>query len=189
MKAQQTVFDFLNNMLGRSTLLTVAGELVPFSGDSYNNSRFLSQLLFWADDREDWEAIPAKQWKDVAKLTRYSVDKARNFFTRMGILETKVIKNIEGNPMVHYRLNFKMLMSKLKEFFKDKVKDIIMSGFAEISKTFCRQTKNDLSARPKLQYNKIYNEKSIGQANNDVGRINKNETREQRKARLEKLYL
>jgi len=182
MKAQQKVFDFLKTSLGYSSLLAVAGDLVPFSNDSFDNARFLSQLIFWTDDREEFEPIPTKRWKDVAKLSRYAVDKARYFFSCMGILETRVFKDIHGNPTVHYKLDFKVLMQKLIEFFKDKIKDGLLSGFAEISNSISGQNKSDSRTKTKL-HNKS------NSINKNIGHKNKKENKMERKAYFEKFYI
>jgi hypothetical protein len=55
-KIQQQVFNFLKD-LGHGTVLAVAADLMPFANDSFDNARFMSQFLFYADGRDD-EFIP-----------------------------------------------------------------------------------------------------------------------------------
>ena len=181
MKAQQMVFDFLKDTMGHSTLLAVAGDMMPFANDSFNNARFLSQLLFWVDDREDWTPIPYKEWSSIAKLSRYSVEKARYYFYSIGVLEYKVKKDSSGNPTVHYKLDFKALMKELHKFYKSS-KTVIMSSFADLLKSKKEQKHNDIPTRTYPQYKEKLESKNIGQSS-------KNETREERKKRLERLYL
>lgn len=169
MAAQQMVFDFLKETMGgRSTLLAVAGDLVPFSDESFDSARFLSQLLYWTDDREDWCPIAFKEWKDVAKLSRYAVEKARYYFYSLGILEYKVKKDQQGNPTSHYRLNFKALISKLKEFFKEAktARPVIMTSFADLLRSRRAQDQDKMSRQSKPQYKENNNEKNIGRQEN-----------------------
>lgn len=161
MKAQQQVFDFLQGM-GNNTLLAVAGEMVPFSNNSFDNARFLSQLLFWADDRGEWTPITFKEWKGTARLSRYAVEKARFYFYNLGILEYQVKKDGQGNPTAHYKLNFKALMNELKKFFKDAVKSVF-SGYAELFKCKRGQAINNMRTQAKPLYKERLEPESIGQ--------------------------
>ena len=184
MKAQQTVFDFIKDTIGHSTLLAIAGDMTPFANNSFDNARFLSQLLFWTDDKNEWVPIQMNEWKEVAHLSRYAIEKARYFFYSIGVLEYCVKKDSKGNPVSHYRLDFKALMSKMKKFFKDnKPKQIVtFSGFADYFKRKSTQEKiiNPTNTYP--QYKEKLESKNVGQSS-------KNETREERKKRLERLYL
>ena len=184
MKAQQTVFDFIKDTIGHSTLLAIAGDMTPFANNSFDNARFLSQLLFWVDDRNEWVPIQMNEWKDVAHLSRYAIEKARYFFYNMGVLEYCVRKDSKGNPVSHYRLDFKALMSKIKKFFKEnKPKQIVtFSGFADCFKRKSEQIHNTLPTNTYPQYKEKLESKNVGQTS-------KNETREERKKRLERLYL
>ena len=184
MKTQQQVFDFIKEKMGHSTLLAIAGDMTPFTNDSFDNARFLSQLLFWVDDSTEWVPIQMKEWKEVAHLSRYAIEKARYFFYNMGVLEYCVRKDSKGNPVSHYRLDFKALMSKMNKFFKDnKPKQIVtFSGFADCFKRKSEQIHNTLPTNTYPQYKEKLESKNIGQSS-------KNETREERKKRLERLYL
>ena len=181
MAAQQQVFDFLKDTLGRSTLLAVAGDMTPFANGSFFNARLLSQLLFWADDREDWTPIPMKEWKEVAQLSRYAIEKARYYFSTIGVLEYKVKKDSQGNPTCHYKLNFKALMEALKKFFKS-TKTIIFSSFADSFKAKRGQVQQDERTSTNPQYKERI-------ATKNISAYAKVETKEQRKARLERMYL
>ena len=184
MKTQQQVFDFIKEKMGHSTLLAIAGDMTPFTNDSFDNARFLSQLLFWVDDSTEWVPIQMKEWKEVAHLSRYAIEKARYFFYNMGVLEYCVRKDSKGNPVSHYRLDFKALMSKMNKFFKDnKPKQIVtFSGFADCFKRKSTQEKiiNPTTTYP--QYKEKLESKNIGQSS-------KNETKEERRKRLERFYL
>jgi hypothetical protein len=59
---------------------------------------------------KEWTPIELKKWKEVAKLSRYAIEKARFYFNSIG-------KN--GNPTDHYKLNFKKLRQPLKKIFLD----------------------------------------------------------------------
>ena len=183
MKAQQQVFDFLKDTMGKSTLLAVAGDMTPFANGSFDNARFLSQLLFWVevDDREDWTPIPMKEWKDVAQLSRYAIEKARYYFYSIGILEYKVKKDSQGNPTVHYKLNFKALMTELKKFFKD-AKRVIFSSFADSFKSKSGQAQQEMMTRTYPLSKEIYKNKNIGQQT-------KMESKQEKKDKYEKFYL
>jgi len=158
MKIQQQVFDFLKDM-GRGTILAVAGDLVPFANNNFDNARFLSQLLFIADGRdEEYIPITFKDWKD-ARLSRYAIEKARYFFYSMGILEYKVVKH-QGNPTVHYRLNFKLLMKELRKFFKSAA-TVIFSSFADSFKCKSVQAQTETVTSPKPLLKKVFESKSI----------------------------
>jgi len=178
-KIQQQVFDFLKDM-GRGTILAVSADLMPFSNDSFDNARFMSQLLFLAEGRED-EFIPItfNDWKD-AKLSRYAVEKARHFFYSMGVLEYKV-KKFNGNPTAHYKIDFKLFMEKLKSFFK-KVGTVIFSSYAESLKRKREQEQTEMRTTPKPLLNKVLESKNIGQ-------VAKRESRQERKDKYEKFYL
>jgi len=178
-KIQQQVFDFLKDM-GRGTILAVAADLMPFSGDCFDTSRFMSQLLFIAEGRED-EFIPItfQDWKD-AKLSRYGVEKARFFFYQMGVLEYKV-KKFNGNPTAHYKLDFKLLMEKLKSFFK-KARTVIFSSYADSLKRKREQTQTEMRTTPKPLLNKVLESKNIGQEVKSV-------TKKEKKDKYEKFYL
>ncbi len=181
MKAQQQVFDFLKSTLGHSTLLAVAGDMTPFANGSFDNARFISQLLFWADDREDWVPIPMKEWKDVAHLSRYAIEKARYYFYNKGVLEYKVKKDGNGNPTVHYKLNFKALMTELKKFFKS-AGTVILSSFADLLKSKSGQAQTELPTRTYPQFKEKYKNKNIGQ-------MVKVETKQEKKDKYETFYL
>jgi len=181
MRAQQQVFDFLKDIMGQSTLLAVAGDMTPFANDSFDNARFLSQLLFWTDDREEWTPIAFKEWKDKAHLSRYAIERARYYFYSIGVLEYKVKKDSQGNPTVHYKLNFKTLMSELKKFFKS-AKVVIFSGFAEVFKSKSGQAQQAMRTKTKPQYKEKLKSKNIGQ-------VVINETRVERVERFERFYL
>ena len=180
MKAQQQVFDFLKDTMGHSTLLAVAGDMTPFANGSFDNARFISQLLFWVDDREEWTPIPMKEWKDVAQLSRYAIEKARYFFYSIGVLEYKVIKH-NGNPTVHYKLNFKALMTELKKFFKD-AKTVIFSSFADCFKSRGGQAQQDTPTKTYPPYKERLESKNIGQQS-------KMEAKQTRINYFEKFYL
>ena len=193
MKAQQTVFDFIKDTMGHSTLLAIAGDMTPFTNNSFDNARFLSQLLFWVDDKNEWTPIQMKEWKEVAHLSRYAIEKARFYFYNMGVLEYRVKKDLNGNPVSHYRLDFKALMNKMSKFFKynkpkpkriiSKPKQIVtFSGFADCFKRKSEQIHNTLPTNTYPQYKEKLESKNVGQTS-------KNETREERKKRLERLYL
>jgi hypothetical protein len=47
--------------------------------------------------------LPFKDWKG-AQLSRYAVEKARYYFSTLGILDYKVKKDRQGNPVCHYKL-------------------------------------------------------------------------------------
>jgi len=179
MKIQQQVFNFLKDM-GHGTVLAVAGDLMPFSNHSFDNARFISQLLFLADGQED-EYIPIsfKDWKD-AHLSRYAIEKARYYFFSIGVLEYKVIKH-NGNPTVHYKLNFKLLMTELKKFFKD-AKTVIFSSFAEIFKCKSGQAQQEMPTRTNLPYKQILESKNVGQQT-------RKESKQERIDKYEKFYL
>jgi len=179
-KIQQQVFNFLKD-IGHGTVLAVAADLMPFSNDSFDNARFMSQLLFLADGMED-EYIPItfKEWKE-AKLSRYAVEKARYYFYTLGVLDYCVKKDGQGNPVVHYKLNFKALMTELKKFFKD-AKNTIFSSFADSFKRKSEQTHNNMRTSTNLQYKETYKSENIGQQI-------KKETKEEHKARMDSFYL
>ena len=181
MKAQQQVFDFLKDTMGHSTLLAVAGDMTPFANGSFDNARFISQLLYWVDDREEWTPIPMKEWKDVAQLSRYAIEKARYYFYSLGILEYKVMKDSQGNPTVHYKLNFKALMRELKKFFNN-AKTVIFSSFADSFKSKSGQAQNGVPTRTNLQSKERLESKNIGQQT-------KRESKQERIDKYEKFYL
>jgi len=181
MKAQQTVFDFLKDTMGHSTLLAISGELMPFANDSFDNARFLSQLLFWVDDREEWTPIPFKEWKTIAKLSRYAVEKARYYFYDLGVLEYKVKKDAQGNPTAHYKLDFKVLMTELKKFFKG-AKTVILSSYAELLKTKREQNQKQMSTKTYTPYKEKLESKNIG-------RQSEQDRRQELKDKYEPLYL
>ena len=180
MKAQQTVFDLIKDSMGHSSIMAVAGDMIPFANNSFDNARFLSQLLFWIDDREDWVPIPFKEWKTVAKMSRYSIEKARYFFYSMGVLEYKVKKDSKGNPTAHYKLNFKALMKELNKFFKS-AKTLILSSFADCLKSKRGQDKKESVTRTYPQYKESLEPKSVGQHS-------KKETKKKDKGRYDKFY-
>lgn len=181
MKAQQQVFDFFSSM-GQGTILAVAGDMSIFTGDSFNHSRFLSQLLFWIDGQEDeYVPISFKEWKDTAKLGRYAVEQARWFFVKLGVLEYKVKKDGQGNPTVHYKLNFKALMEELKQFFKS-TKNVIFSSYAETFKAKSRGNRIN-GQTPSYPHSKeTFKTENIGQ-------VAKRESKQDRKDKYEKFYL
>jgi len=162
MKAQQQVFEFIKESMGHSTLLAISGELVPFANDSFDNARFISQLLFWVDDRNEWTPIAYKEWKSVAKMSRYAVEKARNFFYNLGVLEYKVKKDSSGNPTAHYRLDFKALMKALTKFFKT-AKKVIMTGFADLLKSKRGQDQNQSFKKTYPLSKEMFKTESISQ--------------------------
>ena len=181
MKAQQQVFDFLKDTLGHSTLLAVAGDMTPFANGSFDNARFISQLLFWADDREDWVPIPMKEWKGVAHLSRYAIEKARYYFHTTGVLEYRVKKDSKGNPVCHYKLNFKALMTELTKFFKS-AKTVIFTSFADCFNSRGGQAQTETRTSTYPQYKKRYKSENIG-------RKSKMETKEPKPSKYEKFYL
>lgn len=162
MKAQQQVFDLIKESMGHSTLLAISGELVPFANDSFDNARFLSQLLFWVDDRNEWTPIAFKEWKSVAKMSRYAVEKARYYFYSLGVLEYKVMKDSNGNPTAHYKLDFKALMKELIKFFKTAGR-VILSSFADLLKCKRGQDQKVLPTKTYPLSKEIYETKSIVQ--------------------------
>jgi len=181
MAAQQQVFDFLKDTLGQSSILAIAGEMMPFSNGSFFNARFISQLLFWADDREEWTAIPHAEWQKVAKLSRYAIEKARYYFSTIGVLEYKVKKDRQGNPTCHYKLNFKVLMSELKKFFKSP-RTPIFSSYADSFKTRGVQVQAEVRTNTNPQYKERIETKNLGQKV-------KQETKKQKVDKYEKFYL
>jgi len=160
MKVQQQVFDLIKDSMGHSSIMAVAGDMMPFSNNSFDNARFLSQLLFWVDNNEDWVPIPFKEWKTVAKMSRYSIEKARYFFYSMGILEYKVKKDSKGNPTAHYKLNFKALMKELNNFFKS-AKTVILSSFADCLKSKREHAQKESRTKTYPQYKERLEPKSI----------------------------
>jgi len=178
-RIQQQVFDYLKS-IGRGTIYAVAGDLMPFTGNSFNNARFLSQLLFIAEGRDnEYAPITFKEWRD-AGLSRHAVEKARYFFYRMGLLEYRVKKD-RGNPTSHYKLNLDSLLKKMKEFF-NSAKPLIFSSFADSLKLKSTQVQNEGVTTPKLQLNKVLESKNIGQ---EV----KRETKQEKKKKYENFYL
>lgn len=184
MKAQQQVFNFIKDTMGKSTLLAISGDLTPFTNNSFDNARFLSQLLFWVDDSDDWTPIQMKEWKEVAHLSRYAIEKARYYFYSIGVLEYRVKKDDKGNPVSHYRLDFKALMNKMSNFFKgNKPKQIVtFFGFADSFKRKSEQNQIDNRTKTYPQYKEKLESKNIGQTF-------KNETKEERVKRFETFYL
>ncbi len=183
MKAQQEFFDLLKDM-GQGTVLAVAGDIMPFTGDSFNHARFLSQLMFWVEGQEnEYVPIPFKEWEDVARLGRYAVEQARCFFVKMGVLDYKVKKD-QGTPTVHYRLNFKALITELKKFFKDAVsaRRVIFTSYAETFKTLGRGNRINGQTPSYLQYKERYKNENIGQ-------VIKVESKQEKRDKYEKFYL
>ena len=179
--AQQQVFDFFSS-IGQGTILAVAGDMTPFTGNSFDHSRFLSQLLFWIEGQDaEYVPISFKEWLDTAKLGRYAVEQARHFFVKLGVLEYKVKKDRQGNPVCHYRLDFKSLMSALKEFFKS-TKNIIFSSYAESFKAKSRGSRSDGTTSSYPPYKERYKSENIG-------RKSKMETKEPKPSKYEKFYL
>ena len=72
-------------------------------------------------------------------------------------------------------------MKELHKFYKSS-KTVIMSSFADLLKSKKEQKQTDNPTKPILHSKEKLESKNIGQSS-------KNETREERKKRLERLYL
>ena len=88
-------------------------KYIPFANNNYDSARFLCHLLMlnMEFESEEWIPIPFKDW-EKEHLSRYAVEKAREFFVNIGVLDYKV-KKYQGNPTTHYRVNYTILAAHL----------------------------------------------------------------------------
>lgn len=63
----------------------------------------LTQLLEWITDH-DWTPKTYQEWRDELHLSAFQVARAVKKLAIAGI-ETKVMKNVDFVPVLHYRLN------------------------------------------------------------------------------------
>lgn len=116
---QKQVFKIITQFTGQSNILTIPRIFIDYMG-SLKEALFLSQVLYWTgitQDQEGWFYKAYKDWGDEISLTERQIFPIVKKMKEMGILETK-IKKVNGNPVLHYRIEQKNLLQSLFVFLE-----------------------------------------------------------------------
>ena len=96
-----------NNGLFPQNTLIILRKYIDYMG-SIQGGLFLTKLTQWANikcgDQEGWMCITYADWKKHTYLAEYKVRKFTKFLKEKQILKTKITRNSEGNPALHYKL-------------------------------------------------------------------------------------
>jgi len=102
---------------GQHATLTYHRPLGAFTG-SVVSALMLSQLLYWHDEDDPWKAVRDEDWKDLLghdAVSEYILRQRREELEEQGIIETD-LRQSEGAPTHHYRLNMDVLIRQWESF-------------------------------------------------------------------------
>ena len=114
---QQAIFEVIKQFTGKDNIIAVSRPFVDYMG-SIEGGLFLSQLLYWSDKGKNPSGYiykTYKEWYQELRLSKYQVMKASKICEQRNFLKTK-IKKANGNPTVHYKLNYNKFIKGLVKF-------------------------------------------------------------------------
>jgi hypothetical protein len=135
---QAEVFALIEQAVGHNNLLTVPTALIAFCGD-LDEAAFLAQLVYWSDKgkREDGYVFKSwQEWNTETGLTRRQQERVRQKLRAKGFIDIK-LKQANGNPTLHYRLDRKSFMDAFARFVQKAPEAI-----APKRQTVCTKTPN-----------------------------------------------
>ena len=111
--------------------LIVSKKTVALSGGNVHRARFLAKMLYWQErtkSKDGFFYVTLEELKKQCFLKRYWIDNAREFFGRLGILET-ARRRVAGKTavVVHYRLD----LAKIAQLLELLVKEAKATGKLE----------------------------------------------------------
>jgi hypothetical protein len=116
----QQVINLIKRMARPARILAIPQPLVAFVG-SVDAGLLLAQIIFWSDktrDKAGWFYKTYDEWQAEIYLSEYEVRKNARKLVEMGLIETKVKKAPNGNPTVHYRLDWVNFLETFRKFLE-----------------------------------------------------------------------
>ena len=116
-----TIKEVLKQYSGQYNTLTVQRPYIKFTG-SIEGGMFLSQIIYWSErtnEAQGWFYKSYPDWESEICIKQKSAHKWAVQWIAAGFLETKVVKNPAGIPVVHYRFLMDEFVVQL-EWFMDK---------------------------------------------------------------------
>ena len=129
---QKQLFSFLSNTFGQANVLTIPTLLLKRLNGNHSAALFLSQLAYWTDKTKNgWIFKTYEDWEAELFLKEKKVRAIKNELEALGIIETK-IKQINGAPVLHYRIKQKQFIEFLTT---EKKEDKTTPDTAEMAET------------------------------------------------------
>lgn len=139
MSRSSDVKQLIAAISGQANMLSIPRVYIDFTG-SVEAALLLSQIVYWSDrtkDEEGWFYKSYREWEEEITLSKYCVSKYVKRLQAAGVLETKV-KKANGDPTLHYRLNWDAFSLSLVEFLHEpKLSDLtnLVSQKNELTKS------------------------------------------------------
>jgi hypothetical protein len=133
---QAQIFALIEETIGFNNLITVPSSLIHFCGD-LEEAVFLGQLLYWIDrgKRQDGYIFKSKvEWQNETGLRRHTIDGVVKRLKKKGLLTVK-LRQANGNPTLHYKLNRKAFIDAFSRFLLKGTEAISRNQLIDKSKS------------------------------------------------------
>lgn len=122
MNNRQDVINLIKAVSGQANVLTIPRALVEYT-EGLDRGLLLSQIIYWSDktnDPDGWFYKTYAEWQQEICLSEYEVRRNAKWLVEKDILQIKVKKAPNGNPTVHYRLDWDKFSESFLDFLQKR---------------------------------------------------------------------